>query len=500
MEWFAYLLKVSACTALFFGFYLLILRQLTFFRINRIYLLASLLLSCVIPMVHISIKKAVPFAPVATVVPGEPVILKKTMPPVPQVPEQVKQFDWQAAAGYLYMAIVLTLLLLSVWRLLRILKYVKHPVRTGNGLRLISKRTGFTNCSFFNYVFVDESTLSNAELELFLKHEEVHAKQFHSADKMLMILAKAIMWMNPVIYLYDKALTQAHEYEADAITSQHFGKESYARLILNRAIGAPKMALAHQFAESPVKERIKMLFTPKSNKMKQLSYAFILPIGAGLIALFGIQFVAAQQTPLPLKTTKKATAVTITDKEVGAPRATTTSTDKTKAGNHTRIVADTVIVDDLVPGNIAQGTVDVNWKNAPRAVTIQHVSVVDETVIRPDENTGCRITGIDNDAKYTIVSFEYTAAHENDWALLNKEIYLQANDDMKHFQYVKSEGIPLAPYRHNFTRPGEKIAFKIYFEKVPLTAKSIDVIERAGRSDFFNFYGVPLPASYFAQQ
>lgn len=65
---------------------------------------------------------------------------------------------------------------------------------------------------------------------------------------------------------------------------------------------------------------------------------------------------------------------------------------------------------------------------------------------------------------------------------------------MRHFQYVKSEGIPLAPKRHDFTKAGEKLAFKVYFERVSSAAKSIDIIERAGRDDFFNFYNVDLPS------
>ncbi|MGJ7029868.1 M56 family metallopeptidase [Niabella hirudinis] len=537
MEWFAYLLKVSACTALFFGFYLLFLRKLTFFRFNRVYLLASLLLSCIIPAIHIPIKKELPLAPAATVpyLPqSNPVALKKLVHPVARVVPE-RSFNWQAAAQYIYVTIALALLLLPLWQLTRILKHIKHPRRRTHGLWLISKKAGFTNCSFFNYVFVDESSLSNTELELFLNHEEVHVKQLHSVDKVLMILAKAVMWINPVIYLYHKALTQVHEFEADAITSRRFGKEPYAQLILSRATAAPKISLAHQFTESPIKERIKMLFTPKSNKMKQLSYAFILPIGMGLIGLFGIQFVMAQQTPPPAKEIKKVTAVTITEEKIPPGQREKESTGTKNRPKTYRIITDSAIADHVEHvtlehvnlGNaVVEGTVNLynnrdsadktQWhlaeaRNAlaKTGTTMRSPKVVNEgtvrldaitTVLRLDENTGCRISGIENDAKYTVVSFEYTAARASDWALLNKEIYLQANNDMKHFAYVKSEGIPLAPHRYNFTKPGEKIAFKVYFEKVPLTAKSIDVIERAGRSDFFNFYSVPLPASYYAQK
>lgn len=60
MEWLTYLLKVTACTALFFGFYLVVLRKLTFFKINRFYLLASLFLSFIIPALQLEVKREMP--------------------------------------------------------------------------------------------------------------------------------------------------------------------------------------------------------------------------------------------------------------------------------------------------------------------------------------------------------------------------------------------------------------------------------------------------------
>ena len=63
MEWFNYLLKVSACLVLFFAFYLLVLKSLTFFKINRFYLLFTLLLSFVIPTLQFTVEREVEVAP-----------------------------------------------------------------------------------------------------------------------------------------------------------------------------------------------------------------------------------------------------------------------------------------------------------------------------------------------------------------------------------------------------------------------------------------------------
>ena len=50
-----YLLKVAICWLVFYVLYRLILEKTTFFRLNRAYLLITLLLGLVVPMVRISL-------------------------------------------------------------------------------------------------------------------------------------------------------------------------------------------------------------------------------------------------------------------------------------------------------------------------------------------------------------------------------------------------------------------------------------------------------------
>lgn len=299
MELFNYLLKVSACSVLFFAFYLVVLRKLTFFKINRFYLLGSLLMSFIIPSMQFTIEREIEYTPVS----NEPIVYDveslqtSTGVEVPQVTYtpplnyEVVPFNWVLFLPYLYGGIVVSLLLLSIWRVIHLLKHTTKSVKEINGLKLISKEFGFTNCSFFNYVFIDENSLTEAEFAVLLAHEEVHAKQYHSIDKLLLMVAKAILWFNPIIYLYDKALEEAHEYEADDTTSQQIGTGSYASLLLKLAVRKSAHPLIHNFVKSPIKERIRMLFNSKSKNMKKLVYLLALPIGLGLIWGFTIDVV-----------------------------------------------------------------------------------------------------------------------------------------------------------------------------------------------------------------
>ena len=295
MEILLYLLKVSACTVLFFAFYLLVLRHLTFFKINRFYLLLTLLLSFVIPTLNFTIEREVETAPIVyapTEIADENFVNEPitAISPIEKMPIVKESIDYYSLLPYLYFSIVISLLLIATWRILQLLKHTKNGAERINGLKIVQKSAGFTNCSFFNYVFIDDK-LSEAELQVLLKHEEVHAKQFHSIDKIIMMLIKAFLWFNPVVYLYDKALEQAHEYEADEATSQNFGTEQYANLLLRLAIAKSEMPLVHNFVKSPIKDRIKMLFNSKSKNMKKLMYLLALPIGLGLLWGFTVKVV-----------------------------------------------------------------------------------------------------------------------------------------------------------------------------------------------------------------
>jgi len=298
MEWFNYLLKVSACTVLFFAFYLLVLRKLTFFKINRFYLLGSLVLSLIIPALQFTIEREVEQSAIIE----QPTVLQDvdlggaafTTPIVVGAgtgDTEIEPFNWYGLLPYVYAAIVVGLLAVAAWRLFQLYKHTRTKAHEVNGLKLVAKSVGFTNCSFFNYVFIDQNSLTETELQVLLRHEEVHARQLHSIDKILLMIAKAVLWFNPIVYLYDKALEQTHEYEADEATSLNVGTEQYAHLLLKLAVSKNTMPLIHNFVKSPIKERIKMLFNSKSKNMKKLMYLLALPIGLGLLWGFTIDVV-----------------------------------------------------------------------------------------------------------------------------------------------------------------------------------------------------------------
>lgn len=134
---------------------------------------------------------------------------------------------------------------------------------------------------------------------------------------------------------------------------------------------------------------------------------------------------------------------------------------------------------------------------------MSYLSSLAQTIVNPQvessDDYNSSITKVETDAKFTVVNFEYTASSDNSWAQLNKEIYIQTDQSNAHYNYVKSENIAMVPAKHTLAKAGEKLLFKVYFQKIPQATKSMDIIERAGRRtdgiSFFNFYNVSLTQS-----
>lgn len=343
MEWLIYLLKVSACSALFFSFYLLILRKLTFFKINRFYLLASLLLSFLIPALQFSLVRTVdvPSLIVSNYPPTTQAYTSAEVQPIIQTQlntnaSNFKNFDWLEATQYGYIFIAICLLSICVWQLFQLTKYAKNHTETIDGLRLVPKKTGFTNCSFFNYVFINDESLTLTELQVLLRHEQVHANQFHSIDKILLMVFKAVLLFNPIVYLYDKALEEVHEFEADETTSLSFGHQIYANILLKLAVTKSDVPLIHNFVKSPIKERIKMLFNSKSTDIKKWTYVLIIPVMLILTWFFAVQVVYAQKENFKNVEEKEASALigkTVTGKIIGFEKLVTGNVLQLESGN-----------------------------------------------------------------------------------------------------------------------------------------------------------------------
>ena len=291
-----YLLEFTVCTAVFYGLYLLIFSRLTFIRLNRIYLLSSLVISLCIPLISYQWEETVlinePIVETSANDIFTPLLLPKDLSQLSEISTTEKSFDWMMLLQIIYGSGVIFMFGKLVSFLIKILKMSR--LRSSNGY--ISTQGIFANSSFFNLIFIDDSTLSEPEIEQIIAHERWHIRLYHSYDLLFVEIVKIAFWFNPVIWLLQKSLSQVHEYEADTRMVQAYHPQTYATLLLKLANTTPRFSPIHQFSRKPLTDRIHFLFTKqKSTPMKRLAYLFVLPILGAIFMAFSVEKVVKYQ-------------------------------------------------------------------------------------------------------------------------------------------------------------------------------------------------------------
>ncbi len=281
MNWWHYLLLANLYLALFYGFYLLLLRKETYFMLNRIYLVSAAVLSFFIPLMQsewvkdLFITKQVQQT-IYYINPG----FVYQVTPTTESSFTVAQFFTTV-----YWLVVMLLLARLIYRFSLLKKYMQ------------SEETG-SAFSFFKKIKVDENL---PQKDVILQHEQVHATQYHSADVLLFEVLAILNWFNPVIYFYRKAIKHIHEFIADR-NAISFGtnKSDYALLLLSQSIGVQPNTLVNSFfSQSLLKQRIMMLHKNPSRRSALLKYGLSAPLFA-LMLIFTSATVNEQKTILKI--------------------------------------------------------------------------------------------------------------------------------------------------------------------------------------------------------
>ncbi|MBK8505095.1 MAG: M56 family metallopeptidase [Saprospiraceae bacterium] len=268
----------------FYAFYLILLKDKTFFQWNRFFLPVGLLVAFLLPFIQFPEQEILP----AVSTPG---LLREMTEPVVQeawlwqyetlLPLQQKAVWFTLTVGQL--AIMLYLLGLSFYLvkfclgLTKLYRIIKSSKLSNWGATSVLLHPQARISSFFSYLFWKEETTDQDHL--MIEHEKVHIRHWHSVDILFLELSKIILWFNPLIRHLVRELRLLHEYIADSIVVNKFDeKTNYAQLLYN-AVTAPAPDILHTFY-SFTKNRLNMLHRPKSSKMNYLNYFLSLPVFA----------------------------------------------------------------------------------------------------------------------------------------------------------------------------------------------------------------------------
>lgn len=260
MSWWQYLVLVNIYLCSFYAFYSLLLQRETFFQLNRLYLVGTDILSFFIPLMQSEwIKKLFITRQVQHTIYGSSALTIVNITPINNNPVTFGQ-----VLSIIYVAGVVILFAKLCLQLIMLKRIIKDP----------SPEVAY---SFFNKIKVDKGIDGEDVIQ---HHEQVHARQFHTADILIIEAVMIINWFNPVVYLYRYAIKHVHEFIADKHTLEAgTNKADYAMLLLNQTFNAPAHRLVNPFFNhSLLKQRIMMLQKNKSQRIKLIKYGLSAPL------------------------------------------------------------------------------------------------------------------------------------------------------------------------------------------------------------------------------
>lgn len=271
-EFFIFLLKVNAALILFCLAYYLILRKLTFYTLNRFFLLAGIVFSSLYPFVD----------PMVIFGKNEEVLkpIAAALPTFYIAATDAAGLDyWLIARGVFWAGV----LLMSCRMLIRFYAlYQVHQRSVPGKISAYDVRFLEGNISTFSFwrnIYLNPQLHQPTELDAVLEHEQVHVKELHTIDILLAELTTVFYWFNPGVWYMRKAIKENVEFITDQqILKKGVDRKAYQYSMIHTVSAGRPSVLMNNFNITGIKRRIIMMNSRKSSGVQLIRYVFLLPV------------------------------------------------------------------------------------------------------------------------------------------------------------------------------------------------------------------------------
>jgi len=278
-----YLLRVNIALVLFYLVYFLVLRRLTFYTLNRAFLLFGIGFSVVYPFVDLSTLMA------RHQELNHQIIYFQADWMIGQLTEKPTTFDyWQVLLVIFWLGVSLMLgrFLMQLASLYRI-HLLSRPARHLHFLfRQVTEN--INPFSFMRNIYLNPDKHAPQELGQILQHEHIHVQDGHTLDVLVSELCTAFFWFNPGAWLLNLAVKQNLEFIADhKVLSTGLDSKMYQySLVRISSLNRNGSALANNFNILNLKTRIAMMNKKPSTRAQQIKFLVVLPTIAILLLAF----------------------------------------------------------------------------------------------------------------------------------------------------------------------------------------------------------------------
>lgn len=256
-----YILKSILCSALLLSAYYLLLEKEKNHQFKRWYLLITLPLVFIIPLISIELEQSQLIAQVSKLQEHftleTPLLADQPQPVSTEINEATFHIDWLTWILLAYGIVTAVLLFRMCKNFLAILSDVKDKTVTSyREATLVLHNSHVVPFSFLNYIFISRQDFDNKQI---LLHELTHIRQRHSLDILLVEFIHALMWFNPILFFYKKAIRLNHEFLADDVVLRNYPTADYQNILFQKASLRSNLSLASSFNYSATKKRFIMM-------------------------------------------------------------------------------------------------------------------------------------------------------------------------------------------------------------------------------------------------
>lgn len=295
-----YILEVLFCSGMLLAFYRLLLMRKVSFAACRLYLVAAVVLSVVLPALNI------PLYPARTVVYELPVIkaAPTTYVEEPRFMDEISYdfstqavtevaaapaVDWKAVARVsaigLYLLTVAVSLGIFVVQIVRIGRLRRRSRLTaGADYDIAENPRVATPFSFLRTIFMGEG-YEGRRRDIVVCHESSHVRHRHSLERIAVELVRCVFWFNPFVWIAGRWLSEAQEWEADHdVLNEGYDLTEYRTLIFQQLFGYnPDIACG--LNHSLTKNRFAMMTKSIGRRYALLRLGAAIPLVAGIMLL-----------------------------------------------------------------------------------------------------------------------------------------------------------------------------------------------------------------------
>jgi len=191
-------------------------------------------------------------------------------------------FPWIKFITILYLTGAALAGSILLWKIKRLQYWTrKYPMKWFQNLYITLIPGEWTPFSFNGIVYFPQPfNKTDQKTRMILNHENIHIKQKHSWDIILIEIVRIVFFYNPAVYTIKKQMQINHEYLADSSIVARDRKE-YSQELIRSQLHVPQFQFIQQFNQTSfLKKRLLMLMKNKQKSASALKYLLLIPLTA----------------------------------------------------------------------------------------------------------------------------------------------------------------------------------------------------------------------------